>query len=105
MEAARGVLKTHRADVSAAFDGVAAARAGLRTAIRATPVDDAALAVGADAVAAAQRKLVLATARLRADLRQILTDEQLAKLDTLETRVADRIGKARGAFARWIEAV
>ena len=104
VDAARGVLKTHHAELSAAVDAVAAARAGLRAAIRATPADPASLADGADAVAAAPRELVLATALVRADLRLILTEEQLAKLDQMETRLTDRVDKARDVLARWIEA-
>ncbi len=105
VEAARSVLKTHHAEVSAAVDAVAAARADLRATLRATPADAAALAAEADAVAAAQRELVLATALLRADLRLVLTEEQLAKLETLETRIIERIDHARGVFDRWVEAV
>ena len=104
VEAARGILKTHHAEVAAAADAVAAARAGLRAAIRTTPTDQAALAAGADGVASAERELVLATALLRADLRLILTTEQLARLETIETRITGRIDKARGLFARWVEA-
>lgn len=104
VEAAREVLKSHYAEVAAAIDEVAVARAGLREAIRATPTDDAALALEADAVAAAHRDLILATATLRADLRLILTNTQLAKLETLEARFQERMAKARDVFAAWVEA-
>ena len=104
VDAARKVLKTHREDVAVAFDAVEAARADLHAIIRNTPTDDAALAGGADVVAAAQRELVLATVLLRADLRLILTDEQLAKLSALEARLEGRMDKVRGIVERWIEA-
>lgn len=104
VKAAREVLKAHREDVSAAFDAVVAAREDLRAAIRATPTDETALAAAADEVGAAQRDLALATALLRADLRLILTAEQLAKLEKIETRVTDRIDKVREVLEQWVKA-
>jgi Spy/CpxP family protein refolding chaperone len=64
--------------------------------------DTAGLSAQADRVLAAQKNLMMETARLRDDLRKILTAEQLTKLDALRAENGGRFEKIRARFQAWL---
>ncbi|MFA6962872.1 MAG: Spy/CpxP family protein refolding chaperone [Opitutaceae bacterium] len=58
-----------------------------------------------DRVLAAQKKLMLETADLRTDLRHVLNDSQLAKLDSLRSEADGHFSKLRKRIQAWLAQV
>jgi Spy/CpxP family protein refolding chaperone len=73
-------------------------RQSLRALITAEPLDEGALAAQAGRIAETQKQIVIASAHLRADLRKILTPEQLTRIEAWRDRAEERAGGARLKF-------
>jgi len=99
---AKAILKKYQPDLSPEVDQVLAARKALRTAIRALPYDAAAVEAATDKVQAAQKQVILETARMRSELRQVLTPKQLDQIDQWDAKIDERITDARAVFTDWL---
>lgn len=96
---AQEVIRTHYADLRAAFEKGREARENMTRVVRSSSPSEADFAAAADRVSAAARELALATGHLRADLRLVLDDAQKAKLEELHGRLQKRLGSLREALA------
>lgn len=99
---AKAIIRKYQPEIGPAVDRVLADRKALRTAIRALPYDPAAVETATDRVQAAQKQVILDTAKMRSELRQVLTPKQLDQIDRWEVTIDDRIADARAAFTDWL---
>jgi Spy/CpxP family protein refolding chaperone len=88
----KAIMRAHREEFRALAGQVATARKGLEEAILLDPVSDAAVQTASAGVAAVESQMAVATAHVRAEVFQILTDAQ-------KTQVKDFVaqhGRGRG---------
>jgi Spy/CpxP family protein refolding chaperone len=83
----RAVASRHRPAISSLVEREIETRAALREAIRRTPVDEAAIANAADAVAAVDQEFANARASFFVEAAPILTDTQRAELEAFISEV------------------
>lgn len=84
------VVRRHRPDVQPLRERARIERDELRVIVARQPLDEGALEAQATKMAATTKALTLATARLRADLRSILTPEQIDTVMRARRAVAER---------------
>jgi Spy/CpxP family protein refolding chaperone len=102
--ALKGVLRMHRPLLRPLREQAQAEREALRALVVAPSLDENALAAQADRIAATHKQIVIASAHMRADLRKILSAEQLAKLETMREHGRARMQNGRARFReRFIE--
>ena len=91
----RDVFKAHRAEVRRAADRVWDARLAVHEAVGREPLDEALIRRRAAAVAAAAGDLAVARARVCAEVRGLLNDEQRVKADALHGRLLKDVAGLR----------
>lgn len=96
------IREQHRADLEAAMRKLAAARQAQRAAIESVPVDEAKITSLTQDLTPAEVEVAIQTARLNADVWNVLTDAQKAQVTKLradrQARAAER--QKRGAERR-----
>lgn len=100
--ALKETIELYRPELQPLWEKARADRVALRKIIATTPLDQMALESQADQISINQRQLLVVTSRMRADLRSILTRDQLDKIDTWERRVATRAGAFRASVLEWL---
>lgn len=98
----KAIMQMHQPVLRPLLDQAQAERAALRDLIAVTPLDETALATEADRIAATHKEIVIASARLRADLRTILTPDQLAKLEGWRAHAKARDAHGRARLREWL---
>lgn len=94
------VVQMHRADLQPLLAQARTQRQELRTIVTAPTLDDAALSAQSEKIAATQKQILIETAHLRADVRKLLTPEQIAKADAWRQNAPSRPGAMRQMFLR-----
>jgi protein CpxP len=98
-DAQREQLKTmaqsRRDEWRALADRMRTARQALREATSANPIDEAAIRQRSTEAAAVQADIAVARARAQAEMLQVLTPEQQTELETMRSRLRDRIASRR----------
>jgi periplasmic protein CpxP/Spy len=89
-EQVRGIFQSHRADFQQVREKLRTAFEAQRAAAEATPVDEATVRAKANDIAAAQADMVVLTAKVRAEVFQLLTPEQQAKAQELKAQREQR---------------
>lgn len=89
--ALKDVVRMHQPVLQPLMQEARKERQSLRSLSAADTLDDAALAAQADRIAATQKQIVIASAHLRADLRKVLTPEQLKKIQRWRARADQRV--------------
>lgn len=88
-----GILKSHKDEISAAVKAVAGKRSALVEKVTADNLDETAIRKAADDLGEAIADASVLRAELRADIRQVLTEEQRGKADAIRKEVDDAIDK------------
>lgn len=98
-EQVRGIMNTHEAAFKEIGDRLRTAHQGVREAVGADTVDEAAIRARSAEVAAVEADAAVLRAKVRQDVLSILTAEQQASAKELraaaETRMKERAGKVR----------
>jgi len=92
------ILQSHRDEWKTLADRAADARAALDAAVTADTVDEAAIRDKSAALAAVNADMAVARARTRAELVQVLTPDQQAKLKALQAQREQRRQQMRQRF-------
>ena len=92
----KSVLQSHRDEERALAERVRAAHKDLQAAIQADAVDEAAIRDKATAVGAVEADGAVLRARIRAEVFQILTPDQQAKVKDVEAKMSERMGRGPG---------
>jgi len=101
-KAAKEVMRMHQPVLRPLMEQSRAEREALRALIVAPTLDETALAAQADKIAATHKQIVIASAHLRADLRKVLTADQLAKVDEMRAGAGHRAKHGRAKFQEWL---
>lgn len=99
----RGVLRSHRAEIRQATDRVWDARLAVCDAVRQEPVDEALVRRRAAAASVAAGDLAVIRARVRAEVRGLLTDDQRAKADVLHDLLLKDVAGLRLAARAFVD--
>lgn len=99
----RAVLKSFMPEVAPLVKQSIQERKALRDAIRATPVNEAAIRAQSAKVAAIDAELAVKRAQIIEKVRPILTPEQLGELGRMEDEFHSKINDGLGKLGRWIE--
>ena len=99
----REVLKSFMPEVAPLVKQSIQERKALRDAIRATPVNEAAIRAQSAKVAAIDAELAVKRAQIIEKVRPILTPEQLGELGRMEDEFHAKINDGLGKLGRWIE--
>lgn len=100
--ALKEVLRLHQPELQPLMERARVEREELRAIVAAEQLDDAALEAQASKIADTTKALTIASARLRADMRTILTPEQVDKLMQARQHMAQRRQHGREAFGTWL---
>ena len=101
-QALKEVMRKHQPALRPLREQAHAEREALRALIVAPALDETALAAQADRIAATHKQIVIASAHLRADLREVLTAEQLAKVEDLRAHAVKRAKHGGAKFREWL---
>ena len=98
----KAILRSHAAEIEAQLTDGAAARRALHDAIRAQPLDEAAIRARAAEAGVVHANGAVLFAKIRAEVLPILTADQKQKLQSLDERMGrkDRGAKAFADFLR-----
>jgi len=91
----RGVLKSHAGEIRDAADRLWQARRALHEAVRQEPFDEGLIRQRAAGAAVATGDLAVVAARVRVEVRGLLTEEQLQKADLLQDRLLKDVAGLR----------
>ena len=86
----KSIMDSHKDEFRAAGEKVGAAREAMRTLIQADPIDESAIRAKSVEVAAAEADAAILNAKVRAEVKGVLTEEQLQKMK-------EQQGRRRGA--------
>jgi len=100
--ALKEIFRLHQPELQPLMQRSREERDALRQIVAAGTLDEAALEVQATKIAETTKTLTIATAHLRADLRTILTPEQVDKLLRTRQHMAERRHRSREAFGHWL---
>lgn len=89
-EQVRAIMQSHQAEFTQVGEKVRAARDGMHALVNADTLDEAAIRAKATEAAAAEADAAILNAKVRAEVKGILTAEQLEKMKALQ-------GRRRGA--------
>lgn len=89
------ILRAHRAEVRAASDRLWQARLAVDDAVRAEPTDEQAIRQRAADATNAAAELAVLHARVRGEVRGVLSPEQNAKADQIHGEIREGIGELR----------
>jgi len=93
----KGIMDAHHDEFTSLADRAAAAHKALEQVIMTDPVNDAAVQQASEGVAAVQSEMAVASAHVRAEIFQILTEEQKG---TLKQLIANRDQRPRHGRGR-----
>lgn len=100
------ILKAYQDDILTAVDAVVVARENLVETIHGTVYDESAVRKASQGVASAEEELAVLHAKVVSELKGVLTDEQLSKIEQLKSdildRVKSRIDKIKALIDLWI---
>jgi Spy/CpxP family protein refolding chaperone len=99
----RDVFKAHRAEVRRAADRLWDARMAVHEATGREPLDEALIRRRAAAAAAASGDLAVARARVRAEIRGLLNDEQRVKADALHDKLLKDVAGLRDMAREYVD--
>jgi len=86
----REIVKSHAEEIKAAKEAVEAKRQALRDLVRADKVDESAIRKAADELGTAIGNGAVLRAKVRAEIREVLTEEQRAKADEMQAEPRKR---------------
>lgn len=98
----KSVLRSHAAEIEAQMSAGATARRSLHDAIKAQPMDEAAIRARAAEVGAVHADAAVLFAKIRAEILPILTADQQQKLQSLDERMRSRVSHGAKAFADFL---
>jgi Spy/CpxP family protein refolding chaperone len=101
-ERIKGVLKKYYPTVNPLVDKFIAEHKTLREVLRRSPVDEAAIRGQSAAVAAVEADIAVQRAYIGAEIRAILTPEQVKELRSLEDQIAPFFQEKRERFGEWL---
>ena len=90
-----GILRAHKDEARAASDRLWQARQAIDEAVRREPIDEAVIRQRAADAASASVELALLHAKVRGEVRGVLTPEQNAKAEEIHAEIRDGIGELR----------
>lgn len=97
-EQIKGVVESHRDEWKALAGRAVAARKGLRQAVTADPIDEAAIRQRSADLAAVQADIAVARAHAREEIFQLLTPDQQAQARALRSQMEQRVDRRRQRF-------
>jgi Spy/CpxP family protein refolding chaperone len=100
--ALKEVIRLHQPELQPLMERSRVEREELRAIVAADQLDEAALEAQAAKIAETTKALTIASAHLRADLRGVLTPEQVDKLMQARHHMAERRQHGREAFGQWL---
>lgn len=98
------IARQHQAAISPLVDRLAVERKVLRDLSLASPLNEGAIRTQIVKMQPLQAELIVETAKLRSDLRKLLTPEQATKADGIRARIEGKSEKARSFFRDWLAA-
>jgi Spy/CpxP family protein refolding chaperone len=96
------LLTAHAAEIQAQMSSSATARRALHDAIKAQPVDEAAIRAAAATVGSVHADGAVLFAKIRAEILPVLTADQKQKLEALDAKMKSRGDRGAKAFAEFI---
>jgi protein CpxP len=94
-EQIKTIAQSHRDEWRGLADRMRTSRQALVDATAANPIDEGAIRQRSADIAAVQADVAVARAKARAEMMQVLTPDQQAQLDTMRSRMRDRLAARR----------